>query len=382
MRIKPQKFAKTDNILNFEAIMYRRKLYGNIVDQLYRGKVIVIYGARRVGKTTLSKQILTRESEKGKRTSYFNAELLPVSQSFSSTDPLVLKQAEGNADLIVIDEAQHIPNIGLSLKILVDTYPEVQIIATGSSSFDLANKVGEPLVGRARYFHLNPLAVSEISDGYIEQLSLTDRMLIYGGYPAVLGQDAEAAKSELDALVGGYLYRDILAFETVKHSDKLVKLLQLLAFQIGSEVSCSELGTALGMDRSTVERYMDLLEKCFVIFRLRALSRNKRKEISKNNKIYFYDLGIRNSLIQNFNRPNLRTDLGGLWENFCIAERLKRNTFAGHRPNMYFWRHYDGQEVDYIEEYDGILHAYEFKYSPKAKFKKPEFFHGILRTYD
>jgi predicted AAA+ superfamily ATPase len=354
--------------------MYKRKLCPNITEQLYRNKVIVIYGARRVGKTTLSKQILIQESEKGKRTAYFNAELLPVFQSFSSTDPILLKRAIGDADLIVLDEAQHIPTVGLILKILVDTCPEIQVIATGSCSFDLANKTGEPLVGRAKYFCLNPLAVSEISDKRIEQLSFTDQMLIYGGYPAIFGQETNAAISDLDALVSAYLYRDILAFENLRHSDKLVNLLQLLAFQIGNEVSCGELGTTLGMDRFTVARYMDLLEKCFVIFRLKALSRNGHKEVSKPCKVYFYDPGIRNSLIRNFNGLNVRPDVGQLWENFCIAERIKRNAFADYRPNMYFWRHYGGQEVDYIEEYGGVLRAYEFKYSPKAKFKNPKFF--------
>jgi predicted AAA+ superfamily ATPase len=354
--------------------MYQRKLYRNITEQLYQGKVTVIYGARRVGKTTLAKQILDLESEKGKRTAYFNAELLPVFQSFSTTDPIQLKQAIGNVDLVVLDEAQHVRNIGLTLKILVDTYPEIQIIATGSCSFDLANKTGEPLVGRARYFHLNPLALSEVSDHYIEQLSLMDQMLIYGGYPTAFGLDANAATLELDTLVSGYLYKDILAFENLKHSDKLVNLLQLLAFQVGSEVSYGELGTTLGLDRFTVARYIDLLEKCFVIFRLKALSRNNRKEIAKSNKIYFYDLGIRNSLVRNFNRLEQRSDTGALWENFCILERLKRNTFIGYRPNIYFWRHYGGQEVDYIEEYGGVLDAFEFKYSENAKFKTPTFF--------
>jgi predicted AAA+ superfamily ATPase len=364
---------KPVNSLIFEAVMYERKLLPNITEQLYQGRVIIIHGARRVGKTTLSKQILAREKER--KAAYFNAELLPVFQSFSTTDPILLKQAIGDANLIVIDGAQHIPNMGLSLKILVDTYPEIQIIATGSCSFDLANKAGEPLVGRARYFHLNPLAISEISDSYVEQLSLIEQMMIYGGYPTVLGLGAARdAILELDTLVGCYLYKDILAFENLKHSDRLVNLLQLLAFQIGSEVSYNELGTTLGMDRHTVMRYIDLLEKCFVIFRLGALSKNKRKEISKNNKIYFYDLGIRNSLIRNFNGLKLRSDLGGLWENFCILERLKRNTFAGHRPNTYFWRHYGGQEVDYVEEYGGAFHGYEFKYNAKAKTKNHIFF--------
>lgn len=358
--------------------MYDRKLYQRIVRQLYAGKVIVIYGARRTGKTTLSKEILADQARNGKRTAFFNAELLVNSQRFSTTDPLKLKGFLGNVDIAVIDEAQHIENIGLSLKILVDTYPEIQIIATGSSSFDLVNKIGEPLVGRARHFLLQPLSLTEVANNPIDMDSLVDSMMIYGGYPAVFGKYPEESKTELDETVSGYLYKDILTLEHIKHSDKLVKLLQLLAFQIGNEVSYNELAGHLGIDRATVEKYIDLLEKCFVIFCLRAFSRNSRKEISKNNKIYFYDLGIRNSLIQNFNSLHMRNDAGALWENFCIVERMKRNSFVGHLANKYFWRTYDKQEIDYIEEYDGMLHAYEFKYSSRAKIKTPKLF---LETY-
>ncbi|GHU10969.1 ATPase [Alphaproteobacteria bacterium] len=358
--------------------MYDRKLYQRILRQLYNGKVIVLYGARRTGKTTLSKEILADQARNGKRTTFFNAELLPNSQRFATTDPLKLREAIGNVDVAVIDEAQHIENIGLSLKILADTYPEIQIIATGSSSFDLVNKIGEPLVGRARHFLLQPLSLTEVANNSIDMDSLVDSMMIYGGYPAVFGKYPEDAKIELDETVSGYLYKDILTLEHIKHSDKLVKLLQLLALQVGNEVSYSELAKHLGIDRATIEKYIDLLEKCFVIFRLRAFSRNSRKEISKNNKIYFCDLGIRNSLIQNFNPPHMRNDIGALWENFCIVERLKRNAFVGHLANKYFWRTYDQQEIDYIEEYDGVLHAYEFKYSPKAKVKTPKLF---LETY-
>lgn len=354
--------------------MYKREFYNNIVQQLYKQKVIIIFGARRVGKTTLSKQILSDENLKGKKTVYFNAEFLEVSRVFSIPDPVQLKLAIGNANLVVIDEAQHIENIGFILKVLVDTFPDIQVIATGSSSFDLNNKIGEPLVGRAKYFHLNPLSILEIAKNYIEKLSWIEKMLIYGGYPSIINLDAKEAQIELSTLVSGYLYKDILAFEAIKHSDKIVKLLQFLAFQIGNEVSYNEIGTNLGMDRSTVERYIDLLEKCFVLFRLKPFSRNLRKEITKNNKIFFYDLGIRNSLIQNFNSLELRNDVGNLWENFCIIERLKRNSFVQHIPNVYFWRHYNGQEVDYIEEYAGALHSYEFKYNEKAKIKSPKIF--------
>jgi predicted AAA+ superfamily ATPase len=339
---------------------------------------MVIYGARRVGKTTLSKEILANQAREGKRTAYYNAELLPYSQRFATTDPLKLREAVGNADIVVIDEAQHINNVGLSLKILVDTYPEIQIIATGSSSFDLVNKIGEPLVGRARLFQLQPLSITEVAHNPIDTYSLLEPMMIFGGYPSVFGVHSQEAKRELDEIVGGYLYKDIFALERVKHSKKLVELLQLLALQMGNEVSYSELATNLRIDRATVEKYIDLLEKCFVVFTLRAFSRNCRKEISKSCKVYFYDLGIRNCLIQSFNPFYARNDIGALWENFCIVERMKRNSFIGQYANLYFWRTYDQQEIDYIEEYDGVLHAYEFKYSPKAKVKTPRLF---LETY-
>lgn len=356
-----------------------RKLYDRIASQLYQGKVIIIYGARRVGKTTLSKKILENEVAKGKRIKYLNAELLSISQGLSTTNEVELKHYIGDVDLIVIDEAQHIKNIGLVLKILVDTYPEIQVIATGSSSFDLVNKVGEPLTGRTRHFILYPFSIMEISSDLFNVRANLEKSLVYGLYPSVFILDQENAHVELEEITSGYLYKDILEFESIKHSDKLIKLLQLLAFQIGNEVSYNELGTTLEIDRATVEKYIDLLEKCFVIFRLKALSRNTRKEISKSIKIYFYDVGIRNCLIRNYNTVDFRNDIGELWENFCIVERMKRNQFEAYSPNVYFWRNYNRQEVDYIEEYNGKLYGFEFKWNEKAKNKKPSVF---LESYE
>ena len=352
--------------------MRTRQILSRITERLYKGKVVVIFGARRVGKTTLTKQILSEEEKSGKKIAFFNGEDLRVSSQLETSDPSILKNVIGDVDIAAIDEAQHIKNIGLVLKILNDTYPNLQIIATGSSSFDLSNKTGEPPVGRAKYFKLYPLALKETADDYVTQYANIDQMLIFGGYPSVVGKCRDEMIEELNEIVSGYLYKDILALDSIKHSDKLVKLLQLLALQIGNEVSYNELGTNLGMDRATVEKYIDLLEKCFVIFRLRPLSRNLRKEISKSCKIYFLDLGMRNCLIQNFNNLDLRTDVGALWENFCIVERMKKNSFVGHYSNNYFWRTYKQQEIDYIEEYDGLLHAYEFKYSAKVKVKIPD----------
>jgi predicted AAA+ superfamily ATPase len=358
--------------------MYKRKLYNRIAGEFYREKVIIIYGARRVGKTVLCKEMLKTEESKGKRVLYLNCEHHEVRNRFTVANPADLKKPLESAEFIVLDEAQNIENIGLILKILADSYPELQIVATGSSSFDLADKTGEPLTGRARRFVLNPLAITETSDRHVEQCSHLDQMLIFGGYPSVFGQGIGRSVEELSEITANYLYKDALIFENVKGSSFIEKLLQLLAHQVGNEVSLNELATTLGVTRATVERYVDILEKCFVIFRLRALSKNSRKEISKNFKIYFYDLGIRNCLIQNFNPLHVRNDLGALWENFCIAERIKRNSFIGHRANLYFWRTYDQREIDYIEEYGGAFHAYEFKYGAAAKIKPPKLF---LETY-
>ena len=358
--------------------MFSRFLFQQIKSQLFKGKVIVVYGARRVGKTTVCEEIL--KSEKNKQARYLNAELLSVREAFSQQNEVNIRNFIGDVDLLVIDEAQYIKNIGLILKILVDTYPNIQVIATGSSSFDLVNKIGEPLTGRARHFSMFPLAVSEICNDAISAQSMLEKILIYGLYPSVFkNNDYKESISELEEIVSGYLYKDILAFESLKHADKIVTLLQLLAFQVGSEVSYIEVGKSLRMDRATVEKYVDLLEKCFVIFRLRSFSRNIRKELTKSCKIYFYDLGIRNSLIRNYNPLTLRNDIGALWENFCILERMKHNQKARINPNMYFWRHYNGQEVDYLEEYGGHIHAYEFKYSSNQRAKAPKIF---METYN
>lgn len=361
--------------------MIKRNLINQINSQLYRNKVIIIYGARRTGKTTLSKMILDEQEKLGKKTLYINCELLDAQEGLATTNEKLLKSYLGNNDFVVLDEAQSIPNIGRILKIIVDTYPEIQIVATGSSSFDLANKLGEPLVGRGRQFILYPFSLSEIKDNtsFHDAVSQIDKLLIFGAYPAVYSMGEQDAKFELTNIASNYLYNDVLEFEQVKNSRTLKELLQLLALQIGNEVSYSEIGQKLGISNHTVKRYIDLLEKCFIIFSLRSFSRNLRNEINKSQKIYFYDLGIRNALVQNFNKLDLRQDVGGLWENFCIIERLKYNQSRNFFSNQYFWRMYSGQEIDYIEEYDGKLDGYEFKYSPKTKVRKPSKF---LETYD
>jgi len=361
--------------------MFKRSIKSQINNWLYRNKVIIIYGARRTGKTTLSKEILSEQKGFGKRTFYINCELLDAKRSLETTNEKLLKNYLGDNDIIVLDEAQHIENIGLILKIIVDTYPEIQIIATGSSSFDLANKISEPLTGRSRAFVLYPFSMLEIKENtnFHDAISQLEKILIFGAYPDVFNLAENEAKTELMNIASNYLYKDILEFEQVKNSGTLLELLELLALQLGNEVSFGEIGQKLGISNHTVKKYINLLEKCFIIFSLRSFSRNLRNEINKSQKIYFYDPGIRNAIIQNFNKPGLRQDIGALWENFCIVERMKYNQANQLMINQYFWRMYSGQEIDYIEEYDGNLNCYEFKFNPKAKVKKP---YKFLETYE
>ncbi len=361
--------------------MFERSIKKHIMDVLYKGKVIVIYGARRTGKTTLSKEILKEQEAQGKKVLYLNCESLAVKSKIETTNELALKDFLGDYNFVVLDEAQNIDNIGLTLKLIVDTYPEIQIIATGSSSFDLVNKIGEPLVGRAREFKLYPLSISEIKtrQDLFTISGKLENILRFGTYPSVYGLSEADAIKELDDIASKYLYKDILTFDNIKNSKVLLDLLKLLALQVGNEVSFSEIGQQLEISRQTVSKYIDLLEKCFIVFSLRSFSRNLRKEIGKSRKVYFYDLGIRNSIIENFNTLDKRADTGALWENFCIIERLKYNQAKGRFVNKYFWRMYSGQEVDYIEEHSGQLDGFEFKYSEKAKIKTPSKF---LETYD
>jgi uncharacterized protein len=356
--------------------MLERTIKNNIIKSLYKNKVIIIYGARRVGKTTLVKQILKEQEELGKKTSYLNCESLNIKPKLETTNELLLKDFLGAKDLVILDEAQNINSIGLTLKILIDTYPEIQIIATGSSSFDLSNQIGEPLTGRSREFKLYPLSIEEIKSQF-DLFALNGKLeniMRFGTYPSVFNKPEEETKDELYDIASKYLYKDILAFDNIKNSSTLLNLLKHLALQLGNEVSYNEIGTIIGCSRNTVKNYIDLLEKCFIVFSLNSFSRNLRKELGKSKKIYFYDLGIRNALINNFNCLDTRNDIGGLWENFCILERTKVNQNHKNYYNQYFWRTYSGQEIDYLEEHSGQLDGYEFKYNPKAKFKKPSQF--------
>jgi predicted AAA+ superfamily ATPase len=342
-------------------------IQATIEARLFKGKAVLIFGARRVGKTTLAKDIMAQFP--GEST-YFSCDEVSVRLALSRQSSTQLRRFIGNHKLVIIDEAQRVPDIGLTLKILIDTYPDIQIIATGSSSFDLANLTSEPLTGRAYEYTLYPLSLAELQQNHhpLELDDLIPHLLVYGSYPdaALATSDSEAGEI-ISGIAEKYLYRDILAFETLRNPELLEKLLQALAFQVGGEVSYDELARMLKVNSRTIERYIHLLEQAFIIFRLTPLSRNPRKEIVKSRKIYFYDLGVRNSLIRNFNSPHLRNDIGALWENFCIVEMMKKYGNQSQRVNTYFWRNYIGAEVDFVVEYDGILHAYECTWGSAKK---------------
>ncbi len=347
-----------------------RTIIAQLEDQLFKGKVLILYGARRTGKTTLVKHLLTKFSEKS---AYINCELQEYKDALSTTNSGLLAEFIGNRELIIFDEAQHISNIGLVLKVLVDTFPQVQFIATGSSSFELSGMVSEPLTGRSRQFLLLPFSLEEIGQSLnpIQIKANLPNFLRFGLYPQVFNSIGDDKIEELAEISSNYLYKDLFQFEQIKKPDLLFKLLAAIALQTGSESSLNELAQITGTNVHTVKRYLELLEKSFVIFRLNSFSRNLRKELAKSQKIYFYDVGIRNAVIRNFNEMNLRTDVGGLWENFCITERIKFNQNHRRFVNTYFWRTYDQKEIDYIEEKDGHLTCFEFKYAEGAPGKFP-----------
>jgi len=350
----------------------------NLNQLLAPGKVVVLYGARRVGKTTLIKkfieQYIQENPSEANRVLLVNGDDIVVRQYLESQSIQKLKDFVGNHSLLVVDEAQYIAQIGLNLKLIVDHISSVKVVATGSSSFDLAKDIGQPLTGRAyvlKQFPLAQMEISQIEKRHETEANLESRLL-YGAYPEVVTMSGNTQRQEyLRELVNSYLLKDILALEGVRHSNKLVQLLQLLAFQIGKEASLNELGTQLGMSKNTVERYLDLLEKVFVIYALGGFSRNLRKEISKSRRYYFYDNGIRNSLIGNFNPLPLRNDTGELWENYAITERMKKQEYTRQLTQFYFWRTYDQKEIDLIEERDGKLFGYEMKWQ-KMEAKPPK----------
>jgi hypothetical protein len=344
-----------------------RSLKQTIQEGLHKSnKIILIFGPRQAGKTTLVKEIM---ADWPGRNLEINADELKYIDILSSRDLDRLKKLVAGYDLLFLDEAQRVPEIGINLKLLHDQIPSLRIIATGSSSLDLASKVREPLTGRTRTYQLMPLAISELAALYnpIELDFKLEDFLVYGTYPGVFIQENEMEKVEyLRELSLSYLFKDVLETGAIKYTPKLRDLVRLLAYQIGSEVSINELSNRLQLHRDVVNNYLDLLEKSFVIFRLGGYSRNLRKEVTRHHKVYFWDLGVRNAIIENFNPLDRREDGGKLWENFLIIERMKTQSYRREAANYYFWRTYDGAEVDWVEEKAGKLHGYEFKFSSKS----------------
>ena len=357
--------------------MIPRIIQQEIEKNLFKNKVLLLIGARQIGKTTLLKQVLQNCTEKSL---WLNADESDIKRKLeNATTSTQLLQLFGNAKLIAIDEAQQVEDIGLKLKLVIDTNPELQIIATGSSAFELLQKSNEPLTGRKKEYHLYPISFSEMvrHTSLLTEQRLLENRLIYGSYPEVINNPGNE-KEVLKEITNSYLYKDVLRYDGIKKASLIDKLLVALALQVGSEVSYNELAKTIGnINSTTVEKYIDLLEKAFVIYKLPALSRNLRNEIKKGKKIYFYDNGIRNAIINNFNPLALRNDKGALWENFLISERMKKNSYAKHYCNTYFWRTFDQAEVDYIEEYDGALHVFEFKWKTNNK-KVPA---SLLNSY-
>lgn len=342
--------------------MIQRELRSIIESKLFQKKAIIIVGPRQVGKTTLLKQIIGSSS---KKTLYLNCDEPDVRERLESVTSTQLKALIGDAEMISIDEAQRVNNIGLTLKLIIDNIPDKQLLVTGSSALELSNTINEPLTGRKFEYNLFPFSFQELSESadLLTEQRLLEKRLIYGYYPDVVNNPGNE-REILTNILSSYLYKDIFEFQDIRKPEVIEKLLQALALQIGSEVSINELSQFLGIDSSTVQRYIYLLEKSFVIYHLHSFSRNVRNELKKSVKIYFYDNGIRNALIANYNPLDLRTDTGNLWENHLITERLKRNSYDLSYANTYFWRTTQQQEIDYIEDKDGTLHCFEFKWNP------------------
>ncbi len=352
----------------------KRSIESQLDKMIKKGKVFILYGARRVGKTSVIEKYI-----KSKYDNYFigSGDDIHLRKVLSSENKTLIDSAFKKYSLIFIDEAQRIPNIGWGLKILIDSNPELILIASGSSSFQLSNQTGEPLTGRNKTYNLHPIAIMELIDNYggMSVIQNLNNYLIYGTYPELISTEIIDDKIDyLRTLQNSYLFKDILELENIKNPDKLFDLLKLIAFQIGNEVSLNELSLKLGIAKQTISRYLELLEKTFVIKKVRGYSSNLRKEITKSSRYYFWDNGIRNSIINNFNNPSSRMDMGMLWENFCFIERLKKQHYQQLYSNNYFWRTYDQQEIDMIEERDGKLWAYEFKWNPKKTTSAPKVF--------
>ncbi|MEA3355309.1 MAG: AAA family ATPase [Patescibacteria group bacterium] len=353
--------------------MVSRYITQQVIKSLKPGRVVGVFGSRRSGKTVLMNYI--KDQLDNKKVLMIHGENLDAIEILSSQRISVLKRFIGNNKYLFIDEAQKVPKIGINLKLIVDMIPEVSILVTGSSSFSLKRQIREPLVGRSRYYYLHPLALLElVKDDHVKQKEALEDQLIFGFYPQVyLSKTLKQKRLKLESIRDGYLLKDILELDNLKDSLFIFNLLRLIAFQIGQDVSFSELGSNLNVNKKTVMRYLELLEKSYVIFSRHGFSRNLRKEYSKSPRYYFWDNGIRNSLISNYNRLNLRDDVGRLWENFCVAERVKYLHYKQITTNSFFWRTYDQKEIDIVEEKKGRLYGFECKYT-KKKIKAPRDF--------
>ena len=352
--------------------MIHRILEDRIKDILGQGKAIVIMGARQVGKSTLLESIFRNRQD----VLWMTGDDIDIQSLFRDMTSTRIKTLLGSAKVLVIDEAQRIADIGLRLKLITDHVKGVQLIATGSSSFELASKVNESLTGRKREFRMFPVTFGEMTvhATLLDELRLIPHRMVFGYYPEVVSSPGDD-QVVLKELSDSFLYKDVLSLDQISKPDKVVRLLKALAFQIGSQVSYNEVGQLIGLDPKTVERYVDILEKSYIIFRLGSFSRNLRNELKASRKIYFWDLGIRNMLIGNLSQVENRTDAGALWENFVIAERLKRNAYNGSIAQCWFWRTQQQKEIDYLEEENGQLHAYEFKWNDKkSSVRVPESF--------
>lgn len=356
-------------------MLLQRQIQKSIEDNLFKNKVIILYGARQVGKTTLVKEIQKKYLTESV---YLNCDEPDIKNALTNKTSTELKSYFGNSRLVIIDEAQRVENIGLTLKLAFDTFPEIQIIATGSSSFDLANKIVEPLTGRKREFFLPAISIIELSAIYseIEIKRIIENRMLFGMYPGVLFGNTNEERKNVEEIARSYLYKDILALDKIRNPEGVEKLLKALALQIGQEVSYNELASTIGLNKKTVENYIRILEQAFIIFRLKPYYKNSRNELTRLRKIYFYDIGVRNAIIDNFNSFDKRNDIGAIWENFMISERLKRNSNLGDKiPEAipYFWRTTSGKEIDYIEDVSDSLSAYEIKIS-KEKNSAPKLF--------
>ena len=345
--------------------MITRTLQQRIEGNLFKGKAVIVIGARQVGKSTLFRQITEKLEEP---VLMLNCDEPEVRELLVGMNLVELKLMIGKHRVVVIDEAQRVSEIGMTLKRITDNFPEVQLLVTGSSSFELQNRLNEPLTGRKYEYRLFPISTRELLEhgGLIAVKQSLESRLIYGSYPDIINHTDEA-KELLMNIAGSYLYKDLLALEDIRRPALLEKLLVALALQVGNEVSYNEIAQTVGSDSKTVEKYIDLLEKCYIVFRLGAFSRNLRTELKKSKKIYFYDNGIRNAVIQNFAPLSMRNDAGALWENFFISERIKANEYEGRYAKNYFWRTTQQQEIDYIEESDGQFAVFEMKWNPRKK---------------